>query len=190
MSEYCCTDVFRLAPLWNISSLVQIKQCTLKLYAFHCFWWDTPKWRPRHAHAVTPKWKILLTFHVTDLKSVHTLDIKINSVGGVCLSVTHVQFCSFLVTGGGHCEYGWIWVCKWVQGRTLIIHAKVWCILDIAHQNYKYFVIYGETLKMAATPCPHHDSKKKMLINFHVTDLKSVHTLFRDIQIKFIGGVC
>ncbi len=61
------------------------------------------KWWPRHAHTVTPIRKILITFHVTGLKSVHTSfhDIPIKFVGGVCLSALHVRFGHFLSPGGG-----------------------------------------------------------------------------------------
>ncbi len=44
------------------------------------------KWRSCHAHTVIPIGKILITFHVTGLKSIHSKFHNIPSkfVGGVC----------------------------------------------------------------------------------------------------------
>ncbi len=43
---------------------------------------------------------------------------------------------------------------------------KVWCIFNTVHSSYKHFALFGESLKMAAMPCSHHDSKKKDFNNF------------------------
>ncbi len=66
------------------------------------------KWQPCHTHTVNPIRKISITFHVTGLKSVHTIfrDIQIKFVGGVRKSAAHVQIWSFPVARRWRYEYG------------------------------------------------------------------------------------
>ncbi len=45
------------------------------------------------------------------------------------------------------------------------------------------------TVARSPLSTPPVDPIKKILITFHVTGLKSVHTRFHDIPIKFVGGV-
>ncbi len=150
------------------------------------------KWRSRHAHTVNPIWMILISFHVTGLKSVITRfhDIPIKFVGGVRQSASHVRLWSFPVARRGRYKYDWISAYEWPQGGTLIIHIKfhqywtrysgvisIWFFLA---NRSKWQPIHAHTV----------NPKRKILITSHVTGLKSVHTRFRDIPIKFVVGVC
>ncbi len=149
------------------------------------------KWRPRHGHTANPIWTIVITFHVTGLKSFHTNfhDIPIKFVGGVRESAAHVQFWSFPVARRGRYEYDWILAFEWVQGGTLIIYGKfhVYWTLCSKVTSISFFLarcsIWRPSHAHTVTPI------QKILITFDPKGVKTVHSDFHENPTKSLGGV-
>ncbi len=82
--EYWHTNVFRLAPLWNISSA--FRKMYTEFICISLFVARRSKWHSRHADTVTPKWKTLITSDLKGVKSTHSNfhENPLKSLGGVC----------------------------------------------------------------------------------------------------------
>ncbi len=163
-----------------------------EVISISCFKARCSKWQSRHAHTVSLIWKILITFHVTGLKSVHTRfhDILIKFVGGVHLNASHVKFWSFPVARRGRCEYDWILACEWVQGKPLIIHVKF----------HVYWTLYSEVISILFFLARHSKWQpshthtltpiRTILITFDPKGVKTLHSDFQENPTKSLGGVC
>ena len=76
------------------------------------------------------------------------------------------------------------------SGRDSYHTHKVSCSLDSVEWSYKHLIFLAKhskwRLRYAHTVSP----IRTILISFRVTRLKSIHTVFHFIPIKFVGGVC
>ncbi len=162
-----------------------------EVISISCFKARSSKWRSHHPHAVSPIRMILITFHVTGLKSVHTRfhDIPIKFVEGVRLNASNVKFRSFPVARRGRYECDWILVCEWVQGGPLIKHVKF----------HLYWTLYSEVtsiwffLARGSNWQPSHAHTvtpiRTILITFYPKGVKTLHSDFHENHTKSLGGV-
>ncbi len=162
-----------------------------EVISISCFKAQCSKWRSRHAHTVSPIRKILISFHVTGLKSVHTRfhDIPIKFVGGVCLNASHVKFWSFPVARRGRYESGWISACEWLQGGTLIIHVKFHADWTMYSQVISIWFYLARHSKWWPSHAHTVTPIQKILITFDPKGVKTVHSDFHENHTKSLGGV-
>ncbi len=149
------------------------------------------KWRSRHARTVNPIGKILITFHVTGLKSVHTNfhDILIKFVGGVRLSAVHVQFWSFPVARRWRYESGWISAYEWLQGRTLNTHIKFHADWTMYSGVISIWFFLANRSKWRPSHAHTVTPTGTILITFDPKGVKSTPSDFHKDTIKSLGGV-
>ncbi len=148
------------------------------------------KWRSCHAHTVNPIGKILISFHVTGLKSIHSKchDILSKFVG-VCKSAARVRFWSFPVARRGHYECGWISAYEWLQGKTLIIHMKFHADWSMYSGVLSIWFFLPKWSKWQPRHAHTVTLIRKILITFDPKGVKSTPSDFHEDWIKSLGGV-
>ena len=162
-----------------------------EVISISCFTARHSKWRSRHAHTVNPIRKILITSHVSRLKSVHTEfhDIPIKFVGGVRLNTSHVKFWSFPVARRGRYESGWISACEWLHGGTLIKHEKFHADWTMYSGVISIWFFLAKRSKWRPSHAHTVTPIQKILITFDPKGVKTLHSNFYEDPIKSLGGV-
>ncbi len=87
----------------------------------------------------------------------------------------------------------WVWLnlSIWMaSGRDSYHTHKVSCRLDNVEWSYKHLIFLATHSKWRLRHAHTVRPIRTILISFHVTGLKSIHTVFHFISIKFVGGVC